>query len=305
MAVTAVVTGASGFIGQALTRHLVAAGAPVVAIDQYPCPCAGVTSRVVDVATPGALLAHVPDGATIYHLAASADVAASVRDPRHDLTHTFAALFEVLEAARAKGCRVVFPSTASVFDLGERLPLGERAFPRPTSPYGAAKLAGEAYCYAYHRSYGVDVRVARLFSVYGVGMRRFAIHDLIRKIQRNPDALEVLGDGMQVRDYLYVDDAVRGLVTLATHGRAGEDYNVASGEPVRLLDLAKTIAMLMGFPAIRITPTGKTFPGDTPRWFADVSKMQALGFAPEVPLEEGLRRTISWILQSTPEAARL
>lgn len=305
MAVTAVVTGASGFIGQTLTGQLAASGVPVLAIDRHPYPAADVRSRVLDVAAPGALLAHVPDGATIYHLAASADVAASVRDPRHDLTHTFAALFEVLETARARNCRVVFPSTASVFDVGERLPLAEHAFPRPTSPYGAAKLAAEAYCYAYHRSYGVDVRVARLFSVYGIGMRRFAIHDLIRKIQRNPAELEVLGDGMQVRDYLYVDDAVRGLMMVASRGVAGQDYNVASGRPVRLLDLAHTIARLMGVPDIRITPTGRTFPGDTPRWYADTSKMKALGFVADVSLDEGLRRTIAWMLQGSPAAVQL
>jgi len=292
-AVNTIVTGASGFIGQALTRHLADMGVPVLAIDRHPCPVPSVRSVQLDVAERGALLAHVEEGTTIYHLAASADVAASVRDPRHDLTHTFAAMFEVLEAARQRGCRVIFPSTASVFDVGEPLPLAERAFPRPTSPYAAAKLSGEAYCYAYHRSYGVDARVARLFSVYGIGMRRFAIHDLIRKIQRNPTELEVLGDGMQVRDYLYIDDAVRGLVTVASRGRAGEDYNVASGEPVRLLDLARLIACEMGFPAIRIMPTGKSFPGDTPRWYADISKTRALGFTPSVPLHEGLRRTIA------------
>jgi UDP-glucose 4-epimerase len=298
-----IVTGASGFIGQALTRHLAAAGARVLAVDRHPCPVAGVPSVELDVAARGALLAHVEEGTTIYHLAASADVAASVRDPRHDLTHTFAAMFEVLEAARQRGCRVIFPSTASVFDVGEPLPLVERAFPRPTSPYAAAKLSGEAYCYAYYRSYGVDVRVARLFSVYGVGMRRFAIHDLIRKIQRNPEELEVLGDGLQVRDYLYIDDAVRGLVTVATRGCAGDDYNVASGEPVRLLDLARLIACEMGFPAIRIVPTGKTFAGDTPRWYADTAKMRALGFTPLVPLREGLHRTVAWMRHGVAVAA--
>jgi len=133
-------------------------------------------------------------------------------------------------------------------------------------------------------------------------MRRFAIHDLIRKIQRNPERLDVLGDGTQVRDYLFIDDAVRGLVTVAACGRAGEDYNVASGEPVRLLDLARMIAIHMGTPGIRIDPTGKTFPGDTPRWYADTSKMRALGFTPQVSLDEGLRRTIAWMQQTRPVA---
>jgi nucleoside-diphosphate-sugar epimerase len=94
-------------------------------------------------------------------------------------------------------------------------------------------------------------------------------------------------------------------VTVASHGAAGEDYNVASGEPVRLIDLAREIATLMGAPAIRLMPTGQTFPGDTPRWYADMSKVRALGFEPTIPLEEGLRRTIAWMQQSAPAVAKL
>ena len=294
----AVVTGAAGFIGQALVRHLAASGEDVLAIDRHDCAFAP-SALQADVGEPGVLIDAVRDGATIFHLAASADVAASVRDPRHDLTNTFAPLFEVLETARRRACRVIFPSTASVFDTAQALPLAEGAAKRPTSPYGAAKLAGEAYCAAYFRSYGTDTRVARLFSVYGPGMRRLAIHDLIAKVRRNPLELELLGDGTQVRDYLYVDDAVRGLITVATRGEAGQDYNVASGEPVGLLDLARTIAAEMGHPDIRIAPTGHSFPGDTPRWYGDVSRIRALGFAPLVPLRNGLRRTIAAL---APEA---
>src|SRR5207244_9796073 len=135
---------------------------------------------------------------------------------------------------------------------------------------------------AYHRSYGVDVRIARLFSVYGVGMFRFAIHDIVRKIQLDHEDLVILGDGTQVRDYLFVDDAVRGLTMVATEGASGEEYNVASGQPVRLLDLARLIAELMGHPDIRIRPTAASFAGDTARWYAYIAKVRALGFEPRV-----------------------
>ena len=229
-------------------------------------------------------------------MAASADVAASVANPRHDFENTFRGVFEVLEAARHTGSRVVFPSTASIFDTSNTLPLPERAFPRPTSPYAAGKLGGEAYCHAYYRSYGLDVRIARLFSVYGVGMFRFVIHDIVRKIQQNHRELSILGDGTQVRDYLFIDDAVRGLEIVATSGAAGEEYNVASGQPVRLLDLAHTIADMMGYPDIVVRPTGRSFAGDTPRWYADITKVRSLGFEPRVDLKTGLQRTIAWLL---------
>jgi len=291
----ALVTGASGFIGSALVRYLRAQGWDVLTVDRRLSPDAEPPTRQVDVAQEGALAGLLDDRTVVFHMAASADVAASVANPRHDFDNTFRGVFEVLEAARQAGSRVVFPSTASIFDSSNALPLAERAFPRPTSPYAAGKLGGEAYCHAYHRSYGLDVRIARLFSVYGVGMFRFAIHDIVRKIQDNHDEVSIFGDGNQVRDYLFIEDAVRGLTLVGFDGAAGEEYNVASGIPVRLLDLTRTIADIMGYPNIKIRPTGKSFAGDTARWYADVSKVRALGFEPRIDLRAGLERTIAWL----------
>ncbi len=300
----AVVTGASGFIGQALVRHLRRDGWSVVAVDRRPFPDPLQPFVRADVSDPGALAGLLDHETVVFHLAASADVARSVADPRRDFDNTFRGVFEVLEAARAARSRVIFPSTASICDSSNPLPLSERAFPRPSSPYAAGKLGGEAYCHAYHRCYDLDVRIARLFSVYGIGMCRFAIHDIIRKIQLNSREVVILGDGTQVRDYLYVDDAVRGLALIATRGQAGEEYNLASGIPVTLMDLTRRIAGAMGCPEIAIRTTGESFPGDTPRWYADVSKLRALGFMPTVDLECGLRKTIAWLSQRSPAEVR-
>lgn len=302
--VDAVVTGASGFIGQALVRHLSASGRQVVAVDRRPFPDPRVAFVPADIAEPGALDGLLDAHTVVFHLAASADVAKSVANPRADFDNTFRGVFEVLEASRRAGSRLIFPSTASIFDASNVLPLPERAFPRPSSPYAAGKLGGEAYCHAYHRCYGLDVRIARLFSVYGTGMYRFAIHDIVRKIQRNSAEVTILGDGTQVRDYLFIDDAVRGLVMIADHGAAGEEYNLASGIPVTLLELTRRIATVMGHPDIRIVTTGQSFPGDTARWYADVTKIRALGFAPEVELDAGLRRTVEWLERVPAVAAR-
>jgi len=291
-----IVTGAAGFIGQALVHFLSASGSEVMAVDRVQSPAPG-RSLIADLTVPGALDQLADANTTIFHLAASANVPASVDDPRMDLSHTFQVSFEVLETCRRNRCRLIFPSTASIFDSkSTQLPLKEEAFPRPSSPYAAAKLASEAYCFAYHRCYGLDVRIARLFSVYGVGMRRLAVHDIIRKIEKNPKEISILGDGKQVRDYLYIDDVVRGLVQIATDGSSGEDYNLASGSPVSVMTLAVTIARLMGVPNIRINPTGQTFPGDTLRWYADISKMKQLGFESSIGLEAGLVRTIEWLM---------
>ena len=284
----AVITGASGFIGRALASYLDGQGSKVVRLDRLND--GDVISA--DVSKRDAIRKYLDGDTTVFHLAASADVAASVADPRHDLLHTFGAAFEILESARDAGARVVIPSTASVCGQVNTLPLSEAAFTRPVSPYAAGKAAIEAYASAYNAAYGLDVRIVRLFSVYGPGMNRFAIHDIIRKIEKDPHRVSILGDGNQIRDYLHIADAVRGLAFAAEHGEPGETYNVASGEPVRLYDLARMIAELMGYPDIRIEPTGESFAGDTPRWYADTSKVTALGFKPRIALREGLAETI-------------
>lgn len=292
----AVVTGAGGFIGGRLVEYLAESGWDVVAVGRPPAAGWSMPAVTTDLRRPGVLDKFLDAETVLFHLAASADVAGSVADPRQDFADTFETLFEALESARRTRCRLIYPSTASIFDSSNCLPVAETAYVRPSSPYGAAKAAGEAYCTAYHRAYGLDTRVARLFSAYGVGMTRFAIHDIIRKLQANPERIEILGDGNQVRDYLYIDDVVRGLVTIASCGAPGEDYNLASGEPVRIVDLAQLIARLMGYPDAEIAATGRSFPGDTPRWYADISKIQKIGFRPAVDLTEGLRRTIDWVL---------
>lgn len=292
----AVVTGSAGFIGRHLADTLIRHGVDVVAIDLQPIDGEG-GARVVraDLSEPRVLDDHLTPDTVIFHLAARANVPASVEDPAGDFRNNVVALFEVLESARRARCMLVFPSSAAVYDPSSESPLPETALTRPSSPYGAAKLAGESYCVAYHRTYGLDVRIARLFNVYGPGMRQFVIHDLVRKLERNGDELEILGDGQQIRDYLYVDDAVRAFVAIAEHGEPGQDYNLACGEPTTIMDLARRIARLMGYPGVRIRPTGRSWPGDIPRWYADTAKLKTLGFAPEVDLETGLRRTIGWL----------
>jgi len=278
-------------------KTLVEAGHEVIAIDQRQSACGQRGTYVsLDVSQPNQLNPYLSRGSGIFHLAARANVAESVEDPRSNLRTNVAGFVEVLESARRFGCTVIFPSSASIFDPSNTLPLSEKAYARPTSPYAAAKLAGEGYCSAYFQCYGLDVRIARMFSVYGIGMKRFAIYDFVRKIQKNPNQLSILGDGNQIRDYLYVDDATRGLLTILEKGQPGEDYNLASGIPVKLAELARKVAEMMGHAGIQIVTTGKSYPGDVPQWYADITKIKRIGFVPRVALEDGLATTIEWLV---------
>jgi len=294
----AVVTGAAGFIGGALVEKLVNMGIDVLAIDINPNTSTKCKTIIMDIAEPSALEKLLDEKTVIFHMAARASVPGSVKDPEDDFRNTLYGLFQVLESARKHRSQLVFPSTASVFDINNVLPVSEKAYVKPSSPYGAAKVAGEAYCAAYNRSYGLDVRIARMFSVYGLGMNRFAIHDMVRNIQQNQNDLTILGDGHQIRDYLYIDDVIDGLIRIASHGEPGEDYNLASGDQVKIIDLAHKIAFFMGVPDIEIKTTGESFVGDVPKWFADITKIKKIGFNPTISLDEGLKKTIDWLLSN-------
>lgn len=291
----AVVTGGRGFLGRHLVQRLLAEQMNVIAVDRrpfYDMPC---TTLVCDLRKKGCLDGILDESTVVFHCAGTADVTASIEDPRADFENNCVSLFEILESARKARSRVLFTSTASIFDPQSPSPLSEKTLVRPSSPYGAAKLACEGYCVAYARSYDMDVRVARLFSVYGVGMRRFAIHDIIQRLLKNPKELTVFGDGQQVRDYLYVDDAVEGLMTIALKGSRGEDYNLASGDPVVIVHLARMIADVMGCVDVKIIARGEAQPGIVPRFYGDISKIRSIGFQPQVSLRDGLQRTIDWL----------
>ena len=294
----AVITGAAGFIGNALVKYLIKNGTEVIAVDRNYIAIPGSEFRQIDLTKRNAIEDCLCERTVLFHLAANASVAGSVSDPRKDFQDNIYSLLEVFESARKKGCQIIFPSTASIYDTSNNLPLNEKAYIKPTSPYAAAKIAGEAYCAAYHRSFGLNIKIARMFSVYGNGMNRFAIHDLIRKIQNNEEQIELLGDGNQIRDYLFIDDVVRGLVIIASNGEPGEDYNLASGEAVKLIDLAHHISRIMGKNSIKILPTGKSFPGDIPKWYADITKIRSIGFEPKISLEDGLNMTVNWLTSS-------
>lgn len=296
----AIVTGASGFIGSHLVDALLATGAEVVAVDRRPRAFACKFIQA-DLARRGVMDPLLDQETIVFHLAANASVPGSVDDARGDFRDNVLTLFETLESARDAGSPVVFTSSAAVYDRDNALPLSEEARLGPSSPYGAAKAAGEAYCLAYHRTYGLDVRIARLFNIFGPRMYRFAIFDFVEKISRNPREIEILGDGEQLRDYLYVEDAVRALILIHEQGEPGEIYNVGSGRPIRSVDLARNVAAVMGFPDITIRPNGQYWRGDIHRWYADVGKLRSRGFEPTVCFEEGLRQTVESLLRERGE----
>jgi UDP-glucose 4-epimerase len=301
------VTGGAGFIGSHLVESLVRDGAAVTVLDSFRDGKAtnleavrdGITVVEGDVRSAAVvdrvIAACRPE--VVYHLAANASVPASVADPAHDYETNACGTFVLLDALRrVGGCeRFVLASSGAVYGQPERFPIRESDPPEPISPYGASKLSAEVTGRMFRRVYGAPVVIARLFNAYGPRMARFVVLDFLRKLQADPNNLEILGNGEQVRDFTYVADTVAGLRILAERGEPGEAYNLSSGTSCSVTDLAGCLLATLGLAGrTRLSYTGASWTGDAQRWEVSIERLEALGYRPGWPLADGLRRTAHW-----------
>lgn len=290
------ITGAGGFIGRALAAALDGRCERLALVVRpasraADAPPGAVVCRA-DLRDPAAVRAAVEGVELVFHLAANANTTRALEDPRHDFETNVVGTFNLLEAAwRARVRRVVYVSSAAVYGAPERCPLDERHPTQPFTPYGASKLAGELSCRAFHHAHGLETLIARPFGVYGPGedpARAMVEPSRFLRWHLNGMPIPVLGDPeRKTRDFVHVDDVVTALCLLAERGRAGEVYNVGSGDEVSMVALARQVGDVVARPA-RIEPRPEVL-DDTYRLVADISKLRALGYVPAVTLERGLR----------------
>lgn len=306
----AVVTGVAGFIGSHLAERLLQDGLRVVGVDcftdYYPRRTkernlAALRANQRFTLVEGRLqdldLVPLLEGAAqVYHLAAQAGVRASWgREFAHYTEHNVLASQRLLEAAVAAGRpKLVYASSSSVYGDSPTLPLREDGPCRPLSPYGVTKLAAEHLAVLYHRNHGLDTSSLRFFTVYGPRQRPdMAFHRFLRAA-RDGGRVEVYGDGLQTRDFTYVDDVVAALCAAALSGRPGCVYNVGGGERVALNDVLRLVEQVTGRP-LRVERQ-ESQKGDMRDTFADTSAAaRDLGFRSRVALREGLAREWSWL----------
>jgi UDP-glucose 4-epimerase len=299
------VTGGAGFIGANLIRMLRARGDAVTVLDDFSVgQRVHVTDIGVDVVegdirdTPlVAKLADTHDA--VVHLAAQTGVPVSLEDPRRDCDINVLGTLSVLEAIRSvtgsgrPRFRVVFASSSAPLGRQEP-PATEDKAPLPISPYGASKLAGEAYCLAYHGSWGLGTVALRFGNVYGPFSAKK--QSVVAKFFSDVDEgrpLVVAGDGGQTRDFIYVEDLCRAVLAALDSQVAGEVFQIATGVETRIADLATLVQQTVGR---RVTvAAGPARAGDVRHSYATIAKARTLlGWEPRVTLAEGLRQTWQW-----------
>lgn len=302
------VTGGCGFIGANLVPMLRAKGHRVTILDNFsrgsrdylddPSVYAIVDADIRDEDA----VARAANGKdAIIHLAAYGSVVESVAAPEENFSVNAEGTFKVLNAARrAKVGQVVFSSTGGALIGNATPPVNEQSVPRPISPYGASKLAGEGYCCAFANAYDMSVTALRFANVVGPisWHKKGAVTAFFKAIMEgNP--ICIFGDGSATRDFLYVEDLCRGIVAALEAKKPGFNaYHLASGREVSVKELAEIACKVAGAAdhPIHFDPKRK---GEVERNFANYDLAQKeLGFAPTVSIEEAMARTWLWFKQN-------
>ncbi|MDP9477573.1 MAG: GDP-mannose 4,6-dehydratase [Actinomycetota bacterium] len=320
------VTGGCGFIGTALIHSLMKEGGRGVRVvdnlavgarEDLASVCdfvegpgegpisPGVELVVGDILDEDLALRAAEGADVIVHLAANTGVMPSVEDPRGDCMMNVVGTLNFLEAARHAGVgRFVFASSGGTVIGEAEPPIHEEMTPHPVAPYGASKLAGEGYCSAYFRTFGVETVALRFGNVYGPlsGHKNSAVARFIKRASQG-EVLEIYGDGTQTRDFIFVEDLVRAVRLSATaEGVGGELFQIATSAETTVQELVDKLLPALARAGIKDVEVRNTAArkGEVRRNFADTSKAKRmLGWQAEVTLDEGLRRTVEWFMGPT------
>jgi UDP-glucuronate 4-epimerase len=316
----ALVTGCAGFIGSLLTEALLEGGSTVVGIDcfndnygraqklrnlEHAMTWDGFEFVPIDLAR-GDLYDLVDDCDVVFHLAAEPGVRSSWGG-RFDayLRNNVLATQHMLEAAKEyPDKRFVYASSSSIYGEAERLPTHESLTPRPFSPYGVTKLAGEHLCDLYHGNHGVQTVMLRYFSVYGPRQRPDMAFNIFSKAAIRKEPITVFGDGEQTRDFTFVHDVVGATLAAATVPNVvGEVLNIGGGSQASVNDALGLLEELAGHP-LDVRYLDREY-GDIRNTGADTTNArERLGFAPDTELADGLRAEFEWMLETVGVEAR-
>ncbi len=298
----ALVTGGAGFIGSHLVEALVNAGFEVNVLDDFSTGSLENLKGCIETGKIRIYRGNVEDMHVVqkaaekveafFHLAAITSVPYSFRHPEVTFSVNVEGTRRLLEAClKADVERFVYVSSCAVYGEPEYLPIDELHPLRPISPYAESKVEAERLCMAYREEYGLKTVMLRLFNVYGPRMRNDQYSGVVARFIMRLKAGKppiIYGDGEQTRDFIHVSDVVQALLLAVESKTYGEAFNVGSGIPLKINDLAMLLTEI--FKLGHVKPIHRRArAGDVRHSYADISRaMAVLGFKPKIGVKEGL-----------------
>jgi UDP-glucose 4-epimerase len=315
------ITGGCGFIGTSLIRRLLSEGGHKIKVldnlsvgskQDLASVCHFSETPHKDIHTVDLVTGDIRDPDVcetccknidiVVHLAANTGVPASVENPRVDMESNVVGTFNMLEGARIHDVkRFVFASSGA--PAGEcEPPIHEELPPHPVSPYGASKLAGEGYCSAYCKTFGVQTVALRFSNVYGSGStHKSSVVAKFIKQALNKETLIIYGDGTQTRDFIFIDDLIDAVYKAAVieNDIGGETFQIATSRETTIDEITQMLLGVLESNGIDLPGVEKTAPrlGDVKRNFSDTTKAEKmLGWRSKWSLNQGIEQTVQWFL---------
>jgi UDP-glucose 4-epimerase len=296
------ITGAKGFIGRHLSKHLYSSGCQVAGIGhgawtEDSALNHGISYWIngeIDGANLARLYEHTSRPDVIYHLAGGSSVGFSFSHPLEDYHRTVSTTARLFDwvATTCPDTVIVCASSAAVYGAGHSGRISEKAVINPFSPYGYHKAMMENIAHSYAHNFGIKVAIVRLFSVYGAGLEKQLLWDVCVKLRHDPKALELHGTGNELRDWLHVEDAVRLLDMAATNiPHEIAIYNGGTGIGTSVHDIGRSLINTWGLNT-RLVFTGLARKGDPQSLVANVDQIDAIGFNPNADLNNELSKFV-------------
>lgn len=303
------ITGCAGFIGSNLTDKLLADGHEIIGIDNFSTGFpeflekAGESPRFTfikgDLLDRELLIHSMQNVDTVFHMAANADVRFGTHHPHKDLEQNTIATFNVLEAMRHnKVKRIAFASTGSIYGEAPLIPTPEHAaFPVQTSLYGASKLAAEGMIQAYCEGFHFQAYIFRFVSILGERYTHGHVFDFYKQLRANPNKLQILGNGLQRKSYLYIQDCIAAMQFAMEKVQDKINiFNLGTDEYCQVNDSIGWICDYLGYtPEKSYTGGERGWIGDNPFIFLDTNKIRQLGWKPQLSIQQGIKKTIQYL----------
>ncbi len=299
------VTGGAGFIGSHIVDRL-AKNNEVIVYDNLSSGKIEFIERYIgeknfkfvrdDLLNFDRLKDEMKDCDLVYHVAANPDVKIGAEDTKVHFEQNVKATYNVLEAMRINDVpNIIFTSTSTVYGEAKKIPTPEDYGPLiPISLYGSSKLAAEAFIMAYAHTFGIRAVIYRFANIVGPRSTHGVIYDFIKKLRKNPDELEILGDGTQTKSYLHVEDCVDAIIFgYENRRRDVEIFNIGSEDWINVRKIADIVVEEMGLKNVKYRFTGgkRGWKGDVPKMLLSVDKIKEYGWKPMHNSEESVRLT--------------
>lgn len=295
-----IVTGGSGFIGSYIVDSLVGEN-DVLVIDKktgFTNPRAKYVNA--DICDAKDMTKLTKGAEIIFHFAADPNVRESAEKPMASFDVNVVGTVNMLEAARTNDVRkFIFASSSTIYG-NAKIPTKETEPAFPISPYGASKASCDAFLSAYVDAYGIDGVSCVYGNIFGPRSDHGVMYDFYHKLLRDPNKLMILGNGKQQKSYLYITDTIDATLLCSDKAKGYNKYNISSDEWINVEKIARVICDEMKIsPVLNYTGGKSGWVGDVPKFKLDISKIRKLGWKPKVSTEDGIRRYINYLKESS------